>query len=127
MGRTDGRTDVLDGQGEHLMHFRYSSNRRGHKNILIYVILTLYNHFFGPEAYMIYGTITENYTQKNRLPRPHSTHIHCIVIQVKLNFQSIVIVELYHLIDEMQINCLCRSGVLQIIDKNKIPSNSKRF
>ena len=32
------------------------------KNLLIYVILTLYNHIFGPEAYMIYGTITENYT-----------------------------------------------------------------
>ena len=32
------------------------------KNLLIYVILTLYNHIFEPEAYMIYGTITENYT-----------------------------------------------------------------
>ena len=32
------------------------------KNLLIYVILTLYNHIFGPEVYMIYETITENYT-----------------------------------------------------------------
>ena len=32
------------------------------KNLFIYVILTIYNHIFGPEAYMIYGTITENYT-----------------------------------------------------------------
>ena len=33
-----------------------------HKNLFIYVILTLYNHIFGPEAYMIYRTMTENYT-----------------------------------------------------------------
>ena len=32
------------------------------KNLFIYVILTLYNHIFGPEAYMIYGTMTENDT-----------------------------------------------------------------
>ena len=32
------------------------------KNLFIYDILTLYNHIFGPGAYMIYGTITENYT-----------------------------------------------------------------
>ena len=31
-------------------------------DLFIYVILTLYNHIFGPEAYMIYGTMTENYT-----------------------------------------------------------------
>ena len=31
------------------------------KNLLIYVILTLYNHILGPEVYIIYGTITENY------------------------------------------------------------------
>ena len=28
---TDGQTDVRDRQGYHLMPFRYSSNRRGHK------------------------------------------------------------------------------------------------
>ena len=32
------------------------------KNLFIYVILTFYNHIFGPEAYMIYGTIIENDT-----------------------------------------------------------------
>ena len=32
------------------------------KNLFIYVILTLYNHIFGPEAYMIYKTMAENYT-----------------------------------------------------------------
>ena len=35
-GKTDGRTDVRDGQGLHLMPIRYSSNRRGHKNIFIF-------------------------------------------------------------------------------------------
>ena len=30
-GRTDGWTDVRDGQGLYLMPFRYSSNRRVHK------------------------------------------------------------------------------------------------
>ena len=29
--RTEGRTDVRDRQELHLMPFRYSSNRRGHK------------------------------------------------------------------------------------------------
>ena len=32
------------------------------KNLFIYVMLTLYNHIFGPEAYMIFRTVTENYT-----------------------------------------------------------------
>ena len=32
------------------------------KKVLTYVILTFYIHIFGPEAYMIYGTITENDT-----------------------------------------------------------------
>ena len=32
------------------------------KIFFIYVILIFYNHIFGPEAYMIYGTITENDT-----------------------------------------------------------------
>ena len=31
-GQTDGQTDGRDGQGYNLMPFRYSSNRRGHKN-----------------------------------------------------------------------------------------------
>ena len=33
--RTDGRPDVRDGQGLHLMPFRYSSNRRGHNKALM--------------------------------------------------------------------------------------------
>ena len=32
------------------------------KTLFIYVILTFYNQIFGPEAYMIYGTIAENDT-----------------------------------------------------------------
>ena len=32
------------------------------KKLFIYVILTFYNHIFGPEDCMIYGAITENDT-----------------------------------------------------------------
>ena len=32
---TYGRTDVRDGQGKHLMPFRYSSNTRGHKKFTL--------------------------------------------------------------------------------------------
>ena len=32
------------------------------KKLFVYVKLTFYKHIFGPEAYMIYGTITENDT-----------------------------------------------------------------
>ena len=37
---------------------------------------------------MIHGTITKMLLQKRRLQRPHNIHIHCIVIQLKLNFKA---------------------------------------
>ena len=36
------------------------------KKLFTYFILTFYNHVFGPDAYMIYGTITENDTTEQR-------------------------------------------------------------
>ena len=45
-----------------MLHEIYMHPNLSLKKLFIYVILTFYNQFFGPEAYMIYGTITENDT-----------------------------------------------------------------
>ena len=45
-----------------MLHEIYMRPNLSLKKLFIYVILTFYNQIFGPEAYMIYGTITENDT-----------------------------------------------------------------
>ena len=87
--------------------------------LFICVILTFYNLFFGPEAYMIYGTITENDTTEkySTTTSQHTDPLHT-------EFQSIISVEDYYLTDKIQINNVVyyRSST-----KNKIPCNTKRF
>ena len=66
------------------------------KKLFIYVILTFHDHVFGPEAYMIYGTITENDTTE-KYATTTSQYTYLLHRDTsKTGFQSIITVEDYY-------------------------------